>query len=71
MNLILMLLLTLTDVYTKMGASLRDKIQGMKDNEKIPVIVVMKQGYDLSKFKEDDYDGKRKYMMKTAEESQN
>ncbi len=70
MNLILMLLLTLTDVYTKMGASLREKIQGMKDNEKIPVIVVMKQGYDLSKFKEDDYDGKRKYMMKTAEESQ-
>ena len=36
MNLILMLLLTLTDVYTKMGASLREKIQGMKDNEKNP-----------------------------------
>lgn len=70
MNVLLILLLTLTDVYTKMGNSLREKIQGMKENEKIPVIVFMKQKYDLSKFREDDYGGKRKYMMKTAEESQ-
>ncbi len=70
MNHVLLLLLTLTDVYSKMGTSLQERIQGMKDNDKIGVIVEMKQGYDLSKFREDDYDGKRKYMMKTAEESQ-
>ncbi|MEO0247075.1 MAG: S8 family serine peptidase [candidate division WOR-3 bacterium] len=50
--------------------ALLEKLNKMGDTERIGVIVVMRNGYDLSKFREDDYDGKREYMKKFAQESQ-
>ncbi len=71
MSLLLLVLLTINGSLSKVvGDSFREKLLKMGDGEKVAVIVVMKQGYDLTKFREDDYYGKRKYMMRVAEESQ-
>lgn len=70
MKLILCLTLLSNTLSDKFEASLYGKLQNLSNTDRISVIVLMKQEYDFSKFREDDYDGKREYIKRLAEESQ-
>ncbi|MGB9823630.1 MAG: S8 family serine peptidase [Candidatus Hydrothermia bacterium] len=70
MNLFPLILLFSINVAEKFDKAFWEKLNTLKSEDKVSVIVVMRQGYDFSKFKEDDYDGKREYIKRVAYESQ-